>query len=290
MRKFKITNRITNTTDNISRYFAEISKYEILTPEKEAELAIKAKNGDEKAKELILKSNLRFVVSVAKAYSSFHNPLEDLISEGNKGLVEAIESYDPSTGFKFISYGVWHIRKNIFNFMHTNSSSIRIPINITQQIRQYYLLEESFISYHGREPSIDEMLVIIENNTDITLSESTIGVLKNSPKSIPLESNNNLSEDEFSPINWIQSEANTDSNIINDDLKKSILRILSELSTNEQKVIILKYGLNNNQEPKSAKQIGELFERSSEWARGITTKAEKRLADIVRIRNLKGIF
>ena len=146
MREFKIINRITNTTDNISRYFSEINKYEILTPEKEAELAVKSKNGDLKAKELILKSNLRFVVSVAKAYASPQNPLEDLISEGNKGLVESIETFDPSTGFKFISYAVWHIRKNIFLYLNNVSRSVRIPSNITQQLRQYHTMEESFIS------------------------------------------------------------------------------------------------------------------------------------------------
>ena len=289
MREFKIINRITNTNDNISRYFAEISKYEILTPEKEAELAVKSKNGDLKAKELILKSNLRFVVSVAKAYASQQNPLEDLISEGNKGLVEAIETFDPSTGFKFISYAVWHIRKNIFLYLNNNSRSVRIPTNITQQLRQYQTLEESFISYHGREPSIDEMLLIIEENTDIQLSASAIETIKNTPRSIPLESSTNASDDDsFSPINWIESETSTDSNIINEDLKKSIMSILSELKPMERQITILKYGLDENKEPQSFRQIGESFERTAEWARGVSNKAERRIKAIVSRRNLKG--
>ena len=291
MREFKIINRITNTTDNISRYFNEISKYEILSPEKEAELAVKSKNGDLKAKELILKSNLRFVVSVAKAYSSQQNPLEDLISEGNKGLVESIETFDPSTGFKFISYAVWHIRKNIFLYLNNNSRSVRIPTNITQQLRQYQTLEESFISYHGREPSIDEMLLIIEENTDIELSASAIETIKNTPRSIPLESSANVSDDDsFSPINWIESETSTDSNIINEDLKKSIMSILSELKPMERQITILKYGLGENEEPQSFRQIGESFERTAEWARGISNKAERRIRAIVSRRNLKGII
>jgi RNA polymerase primary sigma factor len=289
MREFKIINRITNTTDNISRYFNEISKYEILTPEKEAELAVKSKNGDTKAKELILKSNLRFVVSVAKAYSSPQNPLEDLISEGNKGLVEAIETFDPSTGFKFISYAVWHIRKNIFLYLNNNSRSVRIPTNITQQLRQYQTLEESFISYNGREPSVDEMLSLIEENTDIQLSASAIETIKNTPRSIPLESSSNPSDDEsFSPINWIESENNTDSNIIKQDLRESIMSILSELKPMEREITILKYGLGENQEPQSFRQIGEFYERTPEWARIISNKAEKRMRIIIRRRNLKG--
>lgn len=289
MREFKIINRITDTTDNISRYFNEINKYKILTPEKEAELAVKSKNGDLKARELILKSNLRFVVSVAKSYSSHQNPLEDLISEGNKGLVEAIETFDTSTGFKFISYAIWHIRKNIFLYLNNNSRSVRIPTNITQQLRQYQTLEESFISYHGREPSIDEMLLIIEENTDIELSASTIEAIKNKPRSIPLESNTDSSDnDSFSPINWIESETSTDSNIINEDLKKSILSILSELKPTEKQVTILKYGLGEDKEPQSFRQIGESFERTAEWARGISNKAEKRIRVIASRRNLRG--
>lgn len=289
MREFKIINRITDTTDNISRYFNEINKYKILTPEKEAELAVKSKNGDLKARELILKSNLRFVVSVAKSYSSHQNPLEDLISEGNKGLVEAIETFDSSTGFKFISYAIWHIRKNIFLYLNNNSRSVRIPTNITQQLRQYQTLEESFISYHGREPSIDEMLLIIEENTDIELSASAIEAIKNKPRSIPLESNTDSSDDDsFSPINWIESETSTDSNIINEDLKKSILSILSELKPMEKQVTILKYGLGEDKEPQSFRQIGESFERTAEWARGISNKAEKRIRVIASRRNLRG--
>jgi RNA polymerase primary sigma factor len=291
MREFKIVNRITNTTDNISRYFNEIAKYVILSPKEEAELAIKSKNGDTKAKELILKSNLRFVVSVAKAYSSVNNPLEDLISEGNKGLVEAIETFDSSTGFKFISYAVWHIRKNIFLYMSNNSRAVRIPVNVTQQLKRYQILEEIFISYNGRDPSIDEMLLLIEDNTDIKLSKSTIETIKNTPRTIPLESNTNTDssdEDSFSPINWIESETSTDSNIINEDLKKSISNILSELKHIEKEVIILKYGLGENKEPKSFCQIAQLFGRTSEWARGISNKAERRIRAIASKRNLKG--
>jgi RNA polymerase primary sigma factor len=291
MREFKIINRITNTTDNISRYFSEINKYEILTPEKEAELAVKSKNGDLKAKELILKSNLRFVVSVAKAYASPQNPLEDLISEGNKGLVESIETFDPSTGFKFISYAVWHIRKNIFLYLNNFSRSVRIPSNITQQLRKYQTLEESFISYNGREPSVDEMLLLIEENTDIQLSEAAIETIKNTPRSIPLESGLNPSDDDsFSPINWIESEGSTDSNIISGDLRKSIMSILSELKYMEREITILKYGLGENPEPQSFRQIGESFERTPEWARAISNKAEKRIRAIVSRRNLKGII
>jgi DNA-directed RNA polymerase sigma subunit (sigma70/sigma32) len=133
------------------------------------------------------------------------------------------------------------------------------------------------------------MLLLIEENTDIELSKATIDTIKNTPRSIPLESDTDLNGDDFfSPINWIESETITDSNIMNEDLKKSIMSILSELKPIERQIIILKYGLGENKEPQSFRQIGEFYERTSEWARGVSNKAERRIRAIVSRRNLKG--
>jgi len=291
MRDFKIINRITSTSDNLSRYFNEISKYEILSPEREAELAFKAKNGDLKAKEAVLKSNLRFVVSVAKSYESGNSPLEDLISEGNKGLVEAIDTFDPSNGFKFISYAVWHIRKEILVYLNNHSRSIRIPTNVNQEMRRYRSLEESFISYNGREPSLDEMLEIIKNpDFNVHLSNSTIETIKNNPVSVPLENYGNENDDIGSPINWVSSSDNTDSIVVNNDMKSIVLSILSELTPMERQITILKYGLGESNEEMSYKSIGEKLERSAEWARGISKKAEMRIKSIIRRRKISGLF
>ena len=289
MREFKIINRITNTSDNLNRYFNEISKYEILSPEKEAELSHKARQGDEKAKESVLKSNLRFVVSVAKSYVSAHSPLEDLISEGNRGLVEAIETFDPTNGFKFISYAVWHIRKNILLYLNNYSRSIRIPTNVNQEMRKYHAIEESFISYNGREPSVDEMLDIIENpESGMQISNNAIETIKNNPISIPLENYGSDNEDSISPLNWLESSENTDGIIINEDLRRTILSVLDELKPMEKQITLLKYGLGESREPMSYKSIGEKMERSPEWARGISKKAEMRMKVIIRRRKIKG--
>ncbi len=291
MREFKIINRITNTSDNLNRYFNEISKYEILSPEKEAELSHKARQGDEKAKEAVLKSNLRFVVSVAKSYVSAHSPLEDLISEGNRGLVEAIETFDPTNGFKFISYAVWHIRKNILLYLNNYSRSIRIPTNVNQEMRKYHAIEESFISYNGREPSVDEMLALIENpESGMQISNNAIETIKNNPISIPLENYGSDNEDSISPLNWLESSENTDGIIINEDLRRTILSVLDELKPMEKQITLLKYGLGESREPMSYKSIGEKMERSPEWARGISKKAEMRMKVIIRRRKIKGLF
>jgi RNA polymerase primary sigma factor len=291
MREFKIINRITNTSDNLARYFNEISKYEILSPEKEAELSMMAKNGDAKAKDAVLKSNLRFVVSVAKSYVSSHSPLEDLISEGNKGLVEAIENFDPTNGFKFISYAVWHIRKNILLYLNNYSRAIRIPTNVNQEMRKYQEIEGSFISYNGREPSVEEMLEIIENpESGLQISNNTLETIKNNPVSIPLENYGSDNEESISPLNWLQSSDNTDGIVMDEDLRKTIMSVISELKPMEKEITILKYGLGESKEPMSYKAIGEKMERTPEWARGISKKAEMRMKVIIRRRKIKGLF
>jgi RNA polymerase primary sigma factor len=293
MRDFKIINRITNVTDNLNRYFTEISRYSILSPEEESDLAKKARNGDEEAKDKILKSNLRFVVSVAKAYESGKVNLEDLISEGNKGLVEAIETFDPTTGFKFISYAVWHIRKNIFVYLNNHSRAIRIPVNVNQEMRRYHLLEEEFASYNGREPSLEEMLEIINNpDNDLKISNSTIETIKNNPVSIPLENygTGNSDEDFISPINFIESSENSDHNIIDEDFKSLIMLILSELKPIEREAIMMRYGIGNYREPMEYRAIGEKMERTPEWARTIVKKGEMRFRAIARRRKISGLF
>lgn len=288
MRDFKIIKRLTNPTENLSRYFNEVSKYEMLTPEKESELAFKVIEGDLDAKEKILKSNLRFVISVAKTYQIAGATLEDLISEGNKGLIEALEKFDPRTGFKFISYAIWHIRKNIFTYLGNHTRSIRIPLNINAEMRKYSSLEESFVSYHGREPSVDEMISIINDpDNGIVISDNTIETIKNNPKAISLDIPSNNSEDNYSPINYIESREKTDGALDNEDIKKMIASILDELKPIEKKIIILRYGLDNDGEESNFKSIGEGMGKTSEWARSICRKAEKKIKVIVRRRKIK---
>jgi RNA polymerase primary sigma factor len=159
MRDFKISVRITDTSQNLSRYFSDITKEKMLDPQVEADLAMRAKEGDVKARERIILANLRFVISVAKAYAGKNAPLEDLISEGNKGLIEAMEVFDPTAGFKFISYAVWHIRKNIFLYLSNNSRVFRIPGNVANELKRYQSMEDFFIGQNGREPSVDEILL-----------------------------------------------------------------------------------------------------------------------------------
>jgi len=152
-------------------------------------------------------------------------------------------------------------------------------------------MERSFISYNGREPSIEEMLEIIENpESCVKISNNTIETIRNNPVSIPLENYGSNNDESTSPLNWLKSSDNTDGIIMDEDLRKNIMDVISELKPMEKKITILKYGLGECKEPMSYKAIGEKMERSQEWVRGISKKAEMRMKDIIRKRKIKGLF
>jgi RNA polymerase primary sigma factor len=278
MRDFKITQRIHTPNRNLARYFTEIQKEKILSVSEELELVIKAKCGDTKSKEKIIKSNLRFVVSVAKAYSSESCPLEDLISEGNQGLIEAIELFDHKTGFKFISYAVWHIRKNIFSYISKNSRQIRMPSNISRELNRYKKIEDLFFVTNGREGTPEEIFEFSEKmgNSDKDFSDILKSHIEILPQTFPLEpSMNNSSDDsEYSPINWIKSEEAADFLVSQSDRETSLSILLEKLNPFQKEIIKMKYGIGDQKEEMTFSQIGLRFNKSSEWARQRIKKAE----------------
>src|SRR6478735_7334652 len=130
MRQLKITQSLTNRdSSTVEKYFNEVSKAELLTPDEEAILAKKVREGDEAALERLVKANLRFVISVAKQYHYGDIPLNDLINEGNIGLIKAAQKFDETKGFKFISYAVWWIRQSILDALSKNGRFVRLPLH-----------------------------------------------------------------------------------------------------------------------------------------------------------------
>lgn len=157
MRQLKITPKITHRTKSVERYFSEIEKENLITQEQEIELAQRIRAGDKEAEEILIKANLRFVVSVAKKYSRSEMPLEDVINEGNIGLIKAAKKFDETRGFKFISYAVWWIRQSIIESMPTHIRSIRIPLNVTAAHEKIKKWSMEFEQKNEREPSILEI-------------------------------------------------------------------------------------------------------------------------------------
>ena len=141
MRQLKITKQITNRdTKSLEKYFQEISKIELITPDEEAELARRIREGDQIALNKLVNANLRFVVSAAKQYQGKGLRLSDLINEGNIGLVKAAQRFDETRGFKFISYAVWWIRQSILQAMSEHSRMVRLPLNKIGEISKQGIL------------------------------------------------------------------------------------------------------------------------------------------------------
>ena len=158
MRQLKISKQITGRDSfSIEKYLQEIGKIDVLTPDEEVALAKKIRSGDRAARELLVKSNLRFVVSVAKQYQNNGLSLGDLINEGNLGLIKAAECFDETKGFKFISYAVWWIRQSILQAIAENSRLVRLPLNKISSINKvnkfFFRLEQEF----QREPTAEEI-------------------------------------------------------------------------------------------------------------------------------------
>src|SRR5579884_2745075 len=163
MRQLKITKSITNReSQSLEKYLQEIGKVELISPEEEVKLAIRIKQGDQRALDKLTKANLRFVVSVAKQYQNQGLSLPDLINEGNLGLIKAAQRFDETRGFKFISYAVWWIRQSILQALAEQGRLVRLPQN---KIGTYNKANKAYMAFeqeHEREPSTEELAELLE--------------------------------------------------------------------------------------------------------------------------------
>src|ERR1700754_1349133 len=176
MRQLKISKSITNReSQSLEKYLQEIGKVDLITPEEEVNLAMRIRHGDQKALDRLVKSNLRFVVSVAKQYQNQGLSLPDLINEGNLGLIKAALRFDETKGFKFISYAVWWIRQSILQSLAEQSRIVRLPLNkvgLTNRIsKAYQQLEQEY----EREPTPEELASMLEISLDEIAATMGIG-------------------------------------------------------------------------------------------------------------------
>ncbi len=286
MRQLKITQSITNReSQSLDKYLHEIGKVELITAEEEVILAKKIKKGEQEALEKLTKTNLRFVVSVAKQYQNQGLTLGDLINEGNLGLIKAAKRFDETKGFKFISYAVWWIRQSILQAIAEQSRIVRLPLNqvgsLSKISKAYSKLEQKF----EREPSPEEIANILDTSADKisdTLSNSGRHLSMDAPF-VQGEENTLLDvlENKEIPV--------TDNDLIEESLSIEVKRALNTLTDRENQIILLFFGLSGNQ-AMSLEEIGEQFNLTRERVRQIKDKALNRLRYTSRSKVLKSFL
>ncbi|HEY4206846.1 MAG TPA: RNA polymerase sigma factor RpoD/SigA [Puia sp.] len=284
MRQLKITKSITNReSQSLEKYLQEIGKVELITPEEEVKLAVRIKQGDQRALDKLTKANLRFVVSVAKQYQNQGLSLPDLINEGNLGLIKAAQRFDETRGFKFISYAVWWIRQSILQALAEQSRIVRLPLNkvgLTNRIQKAYSqLEQEF----EREPSAEELAEILE--LDIEEVSSTLGIAaRHVSMDTPLsEGEENTLIDVLENPNAERAETNIEHK---ESLKQEIDRSLKTLTERQKEVICFFFGIGVDH-PMSLEDIGEKFNLTRERVRQIKDKAITKLRSNSRSKMLR---
>jgi RNA polymerase primary sigma factor len=284
MRQLKITKSITNReSQSLEKYLQEIGKVELISPEEEVKLAIRIKQGDQKALDKLTKANLRFVVSVAKQYQNQGLSLPDLINEGNLGLIKAAQRFDETRGFKFISYAVWWIRQSILQALAEQSRIVRLPLNkvgLTNRIQKAYSqLEQEF----EREPSAEELAEVLE--LDIEEVSSSLGI---AARHVSMDTP--LSEGEDNTLIDVLVNPNAElanSNIEHkESLKQEIDRSLKTLTERQKEVICFFFGIGVDH-PMSLEDIGEKFNLTRERVRQIKDKAITKLRSNSRSKMLR---
>lgn len=251
-----------NQDDTISKYFKDNKNSNALSFEREVELANKIQQGDKKAVDELVKANLKFVVTIAKEYIGQGLPLSDLINEGNYGLIKAAYKFDPTKGFKFISYAVWWVRQSILFSLNENSRIIRLPFNVTNKLNHIKAQIEKFEFEHEREVVYGEE---INDNGDKLIMISSA--------SSNLNDMINEDGDELYQILEDKSTKNDNYYDINEDVKKEIDDVLSKLSDRERLIIELYFGLKGDKEPMTLEAIGEVLNLSKERVRQLKEKS-----------------
>lgn len=251
--------------NSLSKYFKDVRKSILLTPNEEVELAKEIQKGNSQAIEKLVNANLKFVISIAKEYQNQGLSLGDLISEGNYGLVKAASRFDHTKGFRFISYAVWWIKQSIIQGLNDNARMVRLPANVINKLSYLKKEIEKFEFENEREPIFGE--IFDENNEAIELIIY--------PKCSSL--NDVINEDGDEMIDVIPMVEDEDDFVIDDRVKGELVKTLSILDERERNIIECYYGINTDCEPMTLEAIGEKYDLTKERIRQIKEKSLRKL-------------
>lgn len=276
-------NRMVFDDNILSTYLKEINKIPLLTREEEYTLAIAAANGDPSAKEKLIRANLRFVVNVAKKYQNQGLPLMDLISEGNIGLMNAVDRFDADKGYHFISYAVWWIRQAILKAVCEKSRLIRLPLNRANELVQIEKARKVVINNRSEESELREIAELLNMDKD-----HVSDILNIAREMVSLDSPVYADRDSSSVGDFIEDERYSlpEEQAIVNNLRADIDEVLSSLTDKEAEIIRFRFGLNGHK-AMSLKEIGEVFKLTKERIRQIEKKAIKRMQHPSRMNKLE---
>jgi RNA polymerase primary sigma factor len=263
---------VSGNSISIRNYFKDLRKLDVIPGDEQAELAKKAKGGDQRAMNRLVESNLRFVLSIAKDYSWSGIPLEELSSEGNIGLIKAVGKFDETKGVKFISYAVWWIRQSIMQSIYENGNTVRLPINKINNISKINKATDKLYHKLDREPTIQEIVRATE------LTEKEVKISVNDTMSY-VSIDDKIKDGSDSEVgDFIPGETmdDIDTKINLNSLKEQINSVFEGLSAREIRILNMHFGLNGCHEM-SLKEIGEELDLTNERVRQVKEFALKKL-------------
>jgi len=268
--------------DPVRMYLKEIGTVPLLTAEEEVELAKRMEKGDDRAKKKLCEANLRLVVSIAKRYVGRGMLFLDLIQEGNFGLIKAVDKFDWEKGFKFSTYATWWIRQAITRSIADQARTIRIPVHMVETINKLIRISRQLLQEYGREPTPAE----IADEMDIT-EDKVREILKIAQEPVSLETPIGEEEDshlgDFIPDDDVPAPAEAAAFSM---LKEQLIEVLDTLTDREQKVLILRFGLDDGR-ARTLEEVGKRFDVTRNRIRQIEAKALRKLRHTSRSKKLK---
>lgn len=276
------TNEATAMDDPVKVYLKEIGRVPLLTPEEEIDLAMRISENDQRAKQRLAEANLRLVVSIAKKYVGRGMQFLDLIQEGNLGLIKAVDKFDYTKGFKFSTYATWWIRQAITRAIADQARTIRIPVHMVETINKVKKANSQLLHENGREPTPDEIAQYLDMSVDKVRE-----ILRVAQEPVSLETPIGEEEDshlgDFIPDDEALAPADAASISL---LKEQLSEVLKTLTPREEKVLRLRFGLDDGN-PKTLEEVGKEFNVTRERIRQIEAKALRKLRHPSRSKKLK---
>ncbi len=261
--------------DSVRLYLREIGKIPLLTPEEEAKLAQRIVKGDKKAKDKMVESNMRLVVSIAKRYGGRGLDFLDLIQEGNTGLLRAVEKFDPDKGFKFSTYATWWVRQAITRAIADQARTIRIPVHMVETINKVLRTTRKLTSELNREPTNEEIAKALDMEPE---KVDYVMRIKQDIASLDASVGRDGDDEDSVLGDFVEDEerASPEDSAANQILKEQLSEIIATLTDREQKIIRLRFGIGGGR-PHTLEEVGNEFDVTRERIRQIEAKALSKL-------------